>query len=71
MILTTDQYIDKFLPFRITKSYTEVLCQIFANNKEYVHRAQVIEKNKLSELYVYLTSNSQVASEDQCTTLFK
>lgn len=30
-----------------------------------------MEKNKLRELYIYLTSNDRAASEENCNTNFK
>ena len=63
MNLTTDQYIDKFLPFRIAKDITNILCQVLGENEDYVLKAQICEKNKLRELYLYLTSNDREASE--------
>ena len=68
MNLTTDQYIDKFLPFAIAKDITKILCQVLGNNEEQVLKAQICEKNKLRELYVYLTSNDRAASEECCNT---
>lgn len=59
MNLTTDQYIEKFLPFRVAKDITRILCFVHHDDEELCSRAMICEKQNLKNLYLYLCSNDE------------
>ena len=62
MNLTTDQYIDKFLPFRVAKDMTKILCFVHEDDEELALKAKLYEKDTLKNLYMYLCSNEHQES---------
>ena len=66
MNLTTDNYIDKFFPFRIMKEVGFYLQKVLS--EEQVHIVQKLERDKMKELYRHLTKEE---NENEVNALFK
>ena len=54
MNATTDEYVDKFIPFRISKEISKFLQSVLSDYDDIVLKAKVYERSKLKDLYSYL-----------------
>jgi len=65
MNLTTDTYIDKFLPFNIIKEICRFLKVVVT--KEQMDQVEILERAKVKQLYQYLVCKNE---SDKMSTIF-
>lgn len=58
MNATTDEYIDKFIPFRINKEISKFFQTVLEDYQDIVLKAKMLERSKLKDLYTHLCNQN-------------